>query len=277
MEQCLHQWFVADGQLRNSCDFHDGLIPAHNAVYEVIRIIHGKPLFLKAHLERLYESLQLTAMNHFPKPESVRLSIKTLIQANGVHTGNLKLLVGKGSTNSSAQIFAWLIPYFYPSEDMYLNGVNVSLFTYQRKQPNAKLVNPELKSAASGLMEQQEAYELLLHHNGLITEGSRSNVFFIIGNTIRTAPDNLVLKGITRDKVLEIIKINKIPLELEAVGLNELERVEAAFLCGTSPRVLPIRSIDHQYYFDVQNQTIKDIRLTYDQMIADDIDSFVWE
>ena len=48
--------------------------------------------------------------------------------------------------------------------------------------------------------------------NNEITEGSRSNIFFLKDETLVTAPDNAVLNGITRKHILEICRENSIRL-----------------------------------------------------------------
>ena len=51
------------------------------------------------------------------------------------------------------------------------------------------------------LISDNKLYEVLLvDRNGRITEGSRSNVFFVKGNKFYTGPSAMVLVGITRKK-----------------------------------------------------------------------------
>jgi branched-chain amino acid aminotransferase len=203
-------------------------------------------------------------------------AIQLLIEANKVSTGNFKVLIGRQPDRLSTIFLAWLIPYAYPEEKCYRTGVKVSLFEYQRMQPNAKIVRNDFKTKAETQLIETGAYELLLHDGNCVSEGSRSNVFFILDNTLRTAPDNMVLLGITRQKILEIIKDNGLPLIHQAITLKELNSVQAAFLCGTSPKVLPINRIDNKYFFDPEHAISKMISKQYEQMIKKDIDAFSW-
>jgi branched-chain amino acid aminotransferase len=82
----------------------------------------------------------------------------------------------------------------------------------------------------------------------MITEGSRSNIFFVRRNTLVTAPDNLVLSGITRKHILDICTIEKIRIEFRSISVDELSGYESVFMTGTSPVVLPFCCIEEKSF-----------------------------
>ena len=88
------------------------------------------------------------------------------------------------------------------------------------------------------MIRESGVYEVLLvNRESKVTEGSRSNLFFIREGVVRTAPDSEVLPGITRQKVLELISEEGFRLDIRSLALEELPSAEAAFLTGTSPKV----------------------------------------
>ena len=127
-----------------------------------------------------------------------------------------------------------------------------------------KVVNNKLRLPVNEELKRREAYEaLLVDHEGYITEGSRSNIFFIRGDgVIQTAPDSMVLSGITRRYVTEIIRREGISLRYEAVRVSEIGGYRSAFLTGTSPMVLAVRSVEGQV-FDVSDPVIRRFREIY--------------
>lgn len=276
MEQCLHQWFFLDGELRSSCDFHEGLFSTESAIYEVVRVIDGKPLFFEEHLERLKESAQLADIHPIPVKQFIYNAVRLLIETNNISIGNFKLFLGRLFGSANPVIAAWLIPFFYPSDSMYKSGVNVLLFRHERSQPNAKIVRKDFKTKVEEETKRTGAYELLLHHDGKITEGSRSNVFFVVDGVLFTAPDEAVLKGITRKKVLETIRETGLPLNMSALDVNRLDTVQAAFLCGTSPKVLPICSIDNRYHLHPAHPYIGKISRRFEEKINENLERFTW-
>jgi branched-chain amino acid aminotransferase len=87
-----------------------------------------------------------------------------------------------------------------------------------------------------------------VNRDNCITEGSRTNIFFIRENRLFTAPDKLILSGITRKHILELCRENNIEVRYECVKANETDQYESAFMTGTSPVVLPFSSINDVKY-----------------------------
>jgi D-alanine transaminase len=92
----------------------------------------------------------------------------------------------------------------------------------------------------------QEAYEngskeCIFVRNGLLTEGSHSNIFFVIENTLFTHPEsNHLLSGVTRKNVLRIAEEAGVKIREEAVPENRLRFVKEAFITNTSAEVTPV-------------------------------------
>lgn len=123
------------------------------------------------------------------------------------------------------------------------------LYMAERQNPTAKLLNMGLRLEVYKAVIESGVYEaLLVNRQGQITEGSRSNVFFIRNGKIITAPDQMVLKGISRKYVLQFLEKEGIPVRMEPLHLDELEKAEAAFLTGTSPKVLPVNRVRNQSF-----------------------------
>jgi branched-chain amino acid aminotransferase len=137
--------------------------------------------------------------------------------------------------------------------------------------PNAKVQNSDLRERADKLISDNNFYEILLVGSDKnITEGSRSNVFFIKGETLYSAPDDKILEGITRKKVLQICRTNDIPVVETTIPATSLNQYDAAFLTGTSPKVLPISSIDRVAY-KTNHPLLLRIIQEYNQLVENDL------
>jgi branched-chain amino acid aminotransferase len=161
----------------------------------------------------------------------------------------------------------WFIPVFYPAGKLYTTGVKVALIDFERNSPQIKMHRPDYKNAIAAALKQYDVYELLLVQNEKITEGSKSNVFFIREDTVFTAPDRLVLSGITRNKVIEICKKLSIPIHLQAIDIKSIKSMDAAFLTGTSPKVLPINEIHDLITFKSGNHIVQQILKEYEVLL----------
>lgn len=216
--------------------------PGTGHIYEVIRVLNGVPLFLEDHLERMHESLALIGKASVKSTEEVRNLISLLIKANGTRNGNVKFVVGDSLPDG---ILLYMIPHSYPDEAMYKNGIATAILKLERTNPNAKIVNTSYKEMVAEFIRDKGVYEaLLVNREGCITEGSRSNVFFVASDTLLTPPLKDVLGGITRKRIIDLAKSSGIAFRETDISLDLLSELQGAFMSGTSPKVLPISRID---------------------------------
>lgn len=257
---------------RNLCTFQPQSV--HGVIYEVVRIIDGVPLFLEDHLNRLFQSAQIAGiMKILPSEQQIADVFNQLINANKKTTGNIQLNIFKNK--SEAGIFGGFIKHKYPSAEQYEKGVLVDFLFAERKNPEAKIIQQNLRERSNNMMQEKGLYEVLLvdrHH--LVTEGSRSNLFIIADNKLYTAPLQMVLEGITRKKIVSVALDNSIPFIEKPWKYSEiLTKAEALFITGTSPKVLPVSTCGDKK-FAPRHPVIKTMISEYDKMISDYINAY---
>lgn len=269
MSECYHQRFLLNQQVKGTCDFDPDLIFRGESLYEVIRIIENIPLFISDHMTRLYRTSRITGMDIWYDEKDIKSALQELIRINGIRDGNIKLVFNFFEREQSVErnFLAYFIEPLYPATEQYNTGVPCILFHASRNNPTAKVINRNLRLAVYKKLIEKSAYEaLLVDKKGEITEGSRSNLFFIINEVVYTAPDSEVLSGIARKYVLELCKKENIPLLFEKISQARLPSVNAVFITGTSSRVLPVSRTDH-LIFDPKNQLLRRIMAGYDEII----------
>ena len=232
------------------------------SVYEVVRLRNGRPMFLPEHYERLEASLgSLGLLTPFTY-EELSYAITEMADENKITDHNLKIEV-----DVSGFSVICMSPTHYPAPELYDTGVKTDILFGERKNPNVKMMDRELRDAADKAIRDGGLFEVfLVDRNGMITEGSRSNVFFIKDGEVYTPPAGQVLKGVTRLKIIDIIN------EMKAEGLTDLheeelkaedaENCDAAFISGTSPGVLPVASMGGAG-FDVKDPVMLEIMKRY--------------
>lgn len=126
-----------------------------------------------------------------------------------------------------------------------------------------------MRRAAQQQQQKFGAYEsLLVNKDGYVTEGSRSNVYFIDGKgNVHTAGDGYVLGGIMRKQVLRICKDLGIGVIFDCVKFDKINEFCSAFLSSTPMRILPINQIASTK-FDVNNEVLSKIKNAMDLLIA---------
>lgn len=261
------EYILTDNGLINSIDEFRRYNELRQPVYEVIRVIQGVPLFLEDHFNRLLKSIELQRMVFRMSYREYKQLITQLIEKNERTEGNVKFVFSEDG--GQAQWAFFFIGHSYPDQYMYSEGVVTDLLYAERVNPNAKVLQPQIRDRANQQIKAQNLYEVLLvDGNGLITEGSRSNVFFIQSEVFYTAPASMVLEGITRRKVVECIRSLGYTLVEDAIREDELPQFDGVFITGTSPKVLPVRLVGMQA-FRVSLEPLRNLMLRYDQSIDD--------
>ena len=274
MISCLLTTFIEDEILKSTCDFNPDRIMGGEVVYEVLKVEQGVPLFLEKHLARFNQSLSLAKIP-VPSEEMIRHSLQSLIETNKLRQGNIRFQIAL-QQNNTIHWSCWVSPHLYPSLKQYDEGVHTGVFKSERQHPEIKRWNDRFKTDISSFLNKTGFHEaLLMNSHGLITEGSRSNVFFIIKNQVITPEIRWVLPGVTRSVVIELINTLQLSFVEEPVTQAVLSQIDAAFITGTSPGILPIQSID-QKTLNTDHPITCSLQESYKQLCSTYFHHFHW-
>lgn len=266
MEDNACSFYILNGKLDPSEKPGQLDMSGQHAVYEVIRVIKGVPLFMEDHYNRMLKSLSLLNNNLTVSQEELTGEIRKLAIESKLRNFNAKVTVFQ--KDNTQNLLLYVSNSYYPGSEEITAGVNVSLLNCERANPNAKVIDKQYKEMVNKKMEDDKAFEVLLvNRENRITEGSRSNVFFIRDGKAYTAPGEYVLKGITRQYVFEACKRAGVEVVEKLLDVEELNRVEGAFLSGTSIKVLPISAIGSRSYDSSKHPLIAAIRDQFDDII----------
>jgi D-alanine transaminase len=108
-----------------------------------------------------------------------------------------------------------------------------------------KSVNLLANVLARQRAKEADVFEAILVRDGLVTEGSVSNVMIVRNGVIETAPEgHRILSGVTRAIVLDLARKEGLPVVESFVGRDDLLTASEVFLTGTTVEVLPVVRID---------------------------------
>lgn len=225
-----------------------------DGIYEVVRVYEGEFYEYQPHIDRLYNSaaeIQLTIPH--TKSELMGL-LDELVKRNGVETGYVYFQYTRGEAprghafpaSSTAVLSAYVNEKPRPTAllDAGMHVITTADIRWLRcdiKSLNllgAVLANQEAKAAGKD--------EAILHRDGVITECSLANCFIVKGKTVYTHPaNNLILNGITRQVVVDIVKqTDGLTLSETTYTLDDLRNADEVFATGTTIEVMPIVSVD---------------------------------
>lgn len=239
----------------------------YKAYYEVIRIIDKVPLFCEEHYARLSNSIQMGGRELEITKTQLREQISEVCKLNNYEVCNIKVIV-LVKAQEVQKCILFINKFYYPPQEQYDKGIKCCLANVKRNNPNIKMINHEYKETVKKIFDENDCFEVLLVDDGRITEGSKSNAFFVIGKRIYTAPGDYVLKGITRQYVLDVCKNLGYELIETLIGLDTLNKVDAAFITGTSINVLPIAQIDDFKLDSSNNDVVRHMMHGYNEMLS---------
>ncbi len=272
MNECFGKKYILNGEFYSSETFDRSLIYEGDSIYEVLRIMKGCPVFFADHMERLTSSVILQKKEFLSDIAGIRQNIIELIRYEKKGDINIKIVFNYN--HSETNYLMYCIESVYPTKIQYQKGVKGILYSAERKDPESKVINHSLRSSICNKLINESAYEaILVNDDNKITEGSRSNIFFIKNDALITAPDNVILNGITRKHIIGICNENNIRIIFECPNASEIGFYDAAFMTGTSPMILPFSLIDSTY-FRVNLPVIEKLRNLYLKKAEDSIMSF---
>jgi len=225
-----------------------------DGIYEVVRWYEGFFFDMDSHLTRLKRSLRELRIN-WSDTDKFPSVANELIKKNKLENqpAMVYLQVTRGAANRT---HAFPVPGVAPTT--YANAWGF-VPDIKSKQEGIKVMLKEdirwsrcdIKSVCllPNTISYQEAFEnglkeCIFVRNGLITEGTRSNIFFVRDGTIFTHPEtNHILSGVTRKNILRIAQENGIRIREEAIQENRIRVVQEAFISNTSAEVTPVTEL----------------------------------
>lgn len=233
--------FIFNNEILNKQEFLKQYIYTSNNVYEVIRVMESKVLFWEEHLSRLNNSIIKFNREVDVNLQDLFEKIKIVIKENNIKYGNIKIDI-IFIENNQYKLFIYPIEFYYPTEKDF---IRVNTLNIERENPNVKNYNYEFKNKVENIIKENNIYEvILIDKQGYVTEGSRTNVYFVKGNCFYTAPIHMVLSGVTRLNVNKLIHKLGYNLYEESICKSDIYKFDGCFLTSTSSNILPVNEID---------------------------------
>lgn len=280
MNDNIGKYFICNSKLYDVDEYNrnpSGIVPgkvgelAKGDLYEVLRAIDGKLLFYHDHIDRLTNTIAMSKISYVVNEDELKAELLKLIEACGYTTCNLKIVLTKSS--DEYVLYAYLSKFSYPEDKTYVDGVSVDYLSIERNNPNAKVIYVDYKKKVSDAINDNNLFEVLLVNNkGMVTEGSRTNVFFIFGSTVYTAPAEVVLEGITRKYVFKACNDTNIKICEEELSVEKVLKADGVFLSGTSIKVLPVHNIGDVVYNTGNNDIFNKILSSYNNIICNGLE-----
>lgn len=230
-----------------------------DGVFEGIRAYNGRVFMLDEHLDRLYESAKSIWLTIPMTKEEMKEAILKTLRANGLKDAYIRVVVSRGEgdlgldprkcSKPNVVVITDKIELF--PEEFYERGIEMVTVSVRRNSPQA--LNPNIKSLnyLNNILAKIEAINagkpegLMLTIDGYVAEGTGENIFIVKKGVILTPPAHMgILKGITRQVVINLACESGIPVREEVLTLHDVYTADECFITGTAAEIMPVVKLD---------------------------------
>src|ERR1700730_18152857 len=203
----------------------DSAVQGGDAVWEGLRLYHGRIFKLNQHLDRLERSARALSIVDLPAREKIIDEIKRTLAANKMRDGvHIRLTLTRGVKITSGmdprlnQSGPTLIVLAEHKAPVYAK-TGLSLITSKIRRPPPEILDPQIHHAnlLNSILAKIEANKagaddaLMLDLNGNVAEANAIHIFVVLKSELARSRVIACPEGITRATVLEICAAEEIP------------------------------------------------------------------
>ncbi|KAF1720074.1 aminotransferase class IV [Pseudoxanthomonas wuyuanensis] len=269
-----------------------------DGVWEGFRVAQGHPVFLEAHLDRLYEGAKAIMLDIGLSREQLTRALYAALDANGMHGDgvHVRLMITRGVKRTPYQdprvtvgpATIVIIPeYKTASPDTAARGV--SLYTVHVRRGFPDVQDPKLNSHSklNCITACIQAYgagadeALMLDPHGFVATCNSTHFFIVRKGEVWTSTGQYCLGGITRANVIALCRDNGIPVFEKSFSLTDVYGADEAFVTGTFGGVVPVHTVDSRRIGDdaregddtqdARGPMVQRLQSLYRELIAADV------
>jgi branched-chain amino acid aminotransferase len=231
-----------------------------DGIWEGFRLKKGKLIFIKEHLDRLWQSAKAVHMKFpFSKEELVQQVWNVLNKNNMTDGVHIRLMITRGIKKTPSQDprltisgpNVVIIPE-YKKADEKTKQKGITLFTSTIRRGSPDYLDPRLNCHSKlhevqALIQAIEAgYDeaLMLDINGFVSTCNATNFFMVKNGEVWTSTGEYCMNGITRGNIIRVCKENGIPVFQKNFSLFDVYDADECFVTGSFGGVTPVTKID---------------------------------
>ena len=236
----------------------DSAVQGGDAVWEGLRLYHGKIFRLAEHLARLRRSAQALAFTQIPSADEITAEIRRTLAANhmtdSVHirltlTRGVKVTSGMDPRlNQSGPTLIVLPEHKPPVYDA--GGITLITSSVRRTGPDSldpKIHHNNLLTSILAKIEANVAGAddaVMLDQRGFVAETNATHIFLVTAGVLGTPATAACPEGVTRQAVLDLAAAGGIPAEVGDFSLTQLYSADELFVTGTMGGLTPVLALD---------------------------------
>ena len=239
----------------------DMAVTKGDSTYDVVHVWKGRFYRLDDHLDRFLANMKALRLDPGLDRREIEDVLHECVSRAGLREAYVSMTCTRGRTmvQGSRDIrtarngfYAYAVPFVWISTPEQ-QEIGTSLWISSRPRIPPASVNPEVKNYhwLDIQMAQFEAYDhdaelvVLRDLSGQISEGAGYNIFAYVDDRWIT-PGWGVLRGITRQSVIELLAEDNVPLEEGNLHEDALLRASEVLVTSTAGGIMPVTEINGQ-------------------------------
>jgi branched-chain amino acid aminotransferase len=236
----------------------DSAVQGGDAVWEGLRLYHGRIFRLDEHLARLRRSAKALAFTAIPSDEQIIAEIRRTLAANQMtHDVHIRLTLTRGvkitsgmdpRLNQAGPTLIVLPEHKPPVYDA--AGIALITSSVRRHAPDsldAKIHHNNLLTSILAKIEANAAGAddaVMLDSRGFVAETNATHLFFVLAGELSTPSAAACPEGITRQAVIDLAVTSGIGCQVGDFSLSQLHGADELFVTGTMGGLTPVLTLD---------------------------------
>ena len=252
-----------------------------DGVWEGIRLIQDKWIFLDEHIDRLFEGARAIDLELGLSAEQITNAILETQHANNMSDqAHARVMFTRGvkvkpfqqpALSTSGPTFVIIMEHSDPHAKA--QGITMATVPQIRGMPMSQ--DPKLNSHSklncilaciqANKMGADEA--LMLDPHGFVNTTNSCNFFIVKNGEVWTSTGDYCMNGITRKKIIRLCKDNSIPVFEKNFSLVDVYSADEVFITGTLGSLVPVLELDKRTFDAKNNKLTQTLQSLYNDLI----------
>jgi len=252
-----------------------------DGVWEGIRLIQDKWIFLDEHIDRLFEGARAIDLELELSAEQITNAIFETQHANNMSDqAHARVMFTRGvkvkpfqqpALSTSGPTFVIIMEHSDPHAKA--KGITMATVPQIRGMPMSQ--DPKLNSHSklncilaciqANKMGADEA--LMLDPHGFVNTTNSCNFFIVKNGEVWTSTGDYCMNGITRKKIIRLCKDNSIPVFEKNFSLVDVYSADEVFITGTLGSLVPVLELDKRTFDTKNNKLTQTLQSLYNDLI----------
>lgn len=231
-----------------------------DGLFETIAVKDSKPRLLEMHFQRLINSASKLSIQGFDT-EDIAKDINLIVSKSGYHDAIVRVTVTRGSAergyaslSAEANVVISIAPLPEYIQEKRRTGIDMNFSTLRINKESYLAGIKHLNRLTQVLAANEAASKgvdeaLVFSEDGFVIEGSKSNVFFVFENEIKTPlVSEYGVSGIMRQRVLDVADELGYKIVEDNITLDDLLDVKEVFITNSIIGIWPVATLNDREF-----------------------------